>query len=502
MASIGTMRQALNRRTLEIIGFIAVLITAAITRLWNLSYPSKLVFDETYYVKDALTLSIEGHEKSWPDGANPAFESGNVLGYLGDSAFVVHPPLGKWLIASGMWVFGPESSFSWRISVAVFGVLTVLLLMLVAKKLFQSNAMALIAGLFMAVDGLAMVMSRTALLDGFLTFFLLLGFYFFLVDQSHSRVAIARALAAGEKGILWFRPWLLLTGITLGLASSVKWSGLYLLAGIGLYLVFSEALLRRRSGQEGWGFIGIGYQGVLSFLNLVPVAIFAYIATWSGWILGSAGYARSWADENQLPGVFELLPNWLQSLWHYHEVIYRFHINLTTEHNYEAHPIGWLLGLRPTAFFYESLANGEAGCQSMAGCSSAITALGNPLIWLGATVSLIYLTIRYVRVRERVVGLVLLGVASLYLPWLLLSSRTVFQFYSISFLPWLILGLVLTLRLVHSRLQNQINPIARNLVPIFVVAVVFLAVFFMPIYLGSWIPLDLWRVRMWLGSWI
>jgi dolichyl-phosphate-mannose--protein O-mannosyl transferase len=50
-----------QRKTVEIIGIALVMLIASLTRLWNLGFPAKLVFDETYYVKDALTLSIEGH---------------------------------------------------------------------------------------------------------------------------------------------------------------------------------------------------------------------------------------------------------------------------------------------------------------------------------------------------------------------------------------------------------------------------------------------------------
>ena len=106
----------LGRRSIaEAIGFASVMVIASLTRLWNLGYPAKLVFDETYYVKDALTLSREGHEKSWPEGADVAFQSGDVSGYLADAAFVVHPPLGKWLIASGIWFTGPDQATGWRL---------------------------------------------------------------------------------------------------------------------------------------------------------------------------------------------------------------------------------------------------------------------------------------------------------------------------------------------------------------------------------------------------
>jgi dolichyl-phosphate-mannose--protein O-mannosyl transferase len=491
-----------QRSIVEVAGFVSVMVIAALTRLWNLGYPKKLVFDETYYVKDALTLSLEGHEKSWPDGADAAFQSGDVLGYLSQAAFVVHPPLGKWMIASGLWLTGPDESSGWRLSTALLGIATVGLLMLVALKLFRSAPVAILAGFFLAIDGLAITLSRTALLDTSLTFFLLLGFWFSLIDQQSSRVRITRAIQGSRNSILWFRPWLALTGVALGAASSIKWSGLYLLVGIGLYVVISESLLRKNSHEANWPRKGLLLQGALSFLSLVPVAVATYLLTWMGWILGSSGYLRNWATENPPTGIFALLPDWMLSLWRYHEMIYRFHVNLTSEHAYEAHPLGWLVGLRPTAFFYESYSAGTNGCEIANGCSSAITALGNPFIWISSTAALIYIIYRYARHRERVLGLVLLGTASLYLPWVILSERTVFQFYVVSFQPWLILGLVLVIQQLRRKLLGESKTLA-NATAVGFVALTFGAfIFFLPVNTGMYLPFELWQLRMWLPSWI
>ena len=479
-----------------------MMVIAALTRLWNLGYPARLVFDETYYVKDALTLSREGHEKSWPDGADAAFQSGDVLGYLDQAAFVVHPPLGKWLISTGIWFTGFDQSTGWRLSTALLGIATVGLLMLVALKLFRSVPIAILAGFLLAVDGLAITLSRTALLDASLTFFLLLGFWFFLFDQQSSRIRITQAIEGSRNSMLWFRPWLVLTGVALGAASSIKWSGLYLLAGIGLYVVVSEALLRRNSGESNWFRKGILLQGTFSFLSLVPAAVATYLLTWLGWIIGTGGYLRNWATDNPPTGLFALVPDWMLSLWRYHEMIYSFHVNLTKEHSYEAHPLGWLVGLRPTAFFYESYPQGTNGCQIAEGCSSAITALGNPFIWISSTAALIYIIYRYARHRERVLGLVLLGTASLYLPWIILSERTVFQFYVVSFQPWLILGLVLAIQQLRRKLLAKSKTLA-NATTVGFVALTFVSfVFFLPINTGIYLPYELWQLRMWLPSWI
>lgn len=487
---------------LEYLGFALVMVIASATRLWNLSAPQKLVFDETYYVKDALSLSREWHEKNWPEGADRIFESGQVFSYLSDPAFVVHPPFGKWLIASGMWLLGPENAAGWRISTALLGIATVALVMLVAFKLFRSTKLALAAGFLLAIDGMAITMSRTALLDAPLTFFLLLGFYFFLVDQKNTRVKIVSAIQAGKSSLVWFRPWLALTGFTLGAAAAIKWSGLYFLAGIGLYVVISETLLRKNSGERSWLQNGLLSQGSISFVNLIPASLVAYLASWIGWISSSAGYSRNWAPENSLPGIFGALPSWAQSLWNYHEVIYRFHINLSAEHSYQSHPLTWLLGLRPTAFFYETFPLGEMGCESASGCSSAITALGNPLIWIFSTAALLYLGYRYFRRRERIVGLVLLGTAALYLPWLLITERTVFQFYSVSFQPWMILGLVLVMQIVYRATASANLRIANAVLFLFFLLAALLSAFFLPINTGMLIPFDQWQLRMWLPSWI
>ena len=109
---IATLTNYLNRidvrKLIDRFGIWLIIALAAVLRLWNLGYPSKLVFDETYYVKDAWTLWHNGAEKAWPADANIAFESGSVNTYLTDPSFVVHPPLGKWIIGFGMWLFGAE----------------------------------------------------------------------------------------------------------------------------------------------------------------------------------------------------------------------------------------------------------------------------------------------------------------------------------------------------------------------------------------------------------
>jgi dolichyl-phosphate-mannose--protein O-mannosyl transferase len=173
-----------------------VTLLAGILRFWNLGHPHVLVFDETYYVKDAWSQWNLGYAASWPDGADARFAAGEPNIFTTDPSFVVHPPLGKYLIGFGMWLFGPDSSFGWRAMAALFGTALVLLLFLVAKTLTNSTVFATVASFLLAIDGLGIVMSRVGLLDVFLAFFILLAFWFALLDRRRHLDRLAAAIVA------------------------------------------------------------------------------------------------------------------------------------------------------------------------------------------------------------------------------------------------------------------------------------------------------------------
>jgi len=469
---------------------------AALLRLINLGYPGKLVFDETYYVKDAYTLWKTGSEKSWPNNANPAFEAGQVDTYLDAASFVVHPPLGKWIIGLGMWAFGAENSFSWRIAVATLGIFSVALLILVARRIFGSWFWGNLAGLFLAIEGQSIVMSRTGLLDGSLAFFALLAFYFVVRDlQSRSIERLSFA-----------RPWLWAAGVTLGAAMAIKWSGLYFLAAFGLYVVLCEVLDRRAAGHEKWLRNGLLHQGWRNFVILVPTALVTYVASWSGWLVTKGGYDRLWSEnaENRWAGLLSWVPTPLQSLWHYHVEPLNFHVNLKTPHSYQANPLTWLFNVRPTSFFYESGQPYDPNCPplSEAACSSAITALAHPLIWLSATGAIFVTLYLLIRNRDRTAGLILIGLVAGYLPWLAFTQRTVFQFYAVAFTPWMILALVYVIQKYLASAEPHRLLSYRLEVLSFLLLCLAIAAFFLPVWIGSWIDYSSWQVRMWLPSWI
>ena len=102
----------------------AILALAAVLRLWALDRPDSLVFDELYYVRDAVSQLAHGYPTAWPDD-DPAFGGERARACLDAPAAIAHPPLGKWLIGLGILLFGPDSGWGWRFSAAVAGVATV-----------------------------------------------------------------------------------------------------------------------------------------------------------------------------------------------------------------------------------------------------------------------------------------------------------------------------------------------------------------------------------------
>ncbi|WP_425553315.1 dolichyl-phosphate-mannose--protein mannosyltransferase [Gryllotalpicola koreensis] len=514
----------LNKRLWDWGGPIAVTLLAAALRLWHLGIPHVLVFDETYYVKDAWTLSHLGYEGSWVSNPDKAFNAGNASGWSPDPEFVAHPPLGKWIIALGEHLLGIDSSVGWRLSNAIVGILAVVLIILIAKKLFHgSTLLGCVAGLLMAVDGSAIVMSRVALLDNMVMFFALLGVGAVLLDRGYRDRRIPRlsgqrpfeaAGSARRKApkrlpgpVLW-RPWLLAAGLAFGLCSGVKWSGFYFLAVFGVYAVLSDLIAYRKAGFLGG--VEAAAQTVVSFVTMVPIAIAAYIAAWSGWLFTDGGWDRHWVEQNPAQhawhGLLSWVPYWAQNLWHYNTELYGYSINLHATHPYQSNPLWWTLMLRPTSMYYNPVSDGQNGCTAAQfGCAQAITDLGNPFIWWAGTLALLGLIYVLIRYRDWRAGLLLTAVGAGWLPWVILyHGRTIFTFYAIAFEPYLILGIVYFAAKALGRATDSTYRRTRGIVGVAAYLLIVLAAsaFFWPIWSGVQTSYEFWRAHMWLRSWI
>ena len=231
-----------------------------------------------------------------------------IYGTEGD--FVVHPPVGKWLIGLGEMPFGILNSFGWRFSVALAGTLSILMLGRIARRLFRSDLLGTVAAALLAFEGHHFVHSRTGLLDIFVMFFGLAGFGALLIDRDRAargagpcvgdRPRAADVLACGPW--LGWRPWRWVAGVMLGLSAGVKWSGLYFIVAFGLLTVLWDLGARRAAGVRGWTVGTAAKDAPFAFVQIVVTAVATYIATWTGWVLSKGGSFRSWADTNPTTG--------------------------------------------------------------------------------------------------------------------------------------------------------------------------------------------------------
>lgn len=484
------------------IGPLAVTLVAALLRLPRLGSPHAVVFDETYYVKDALSLLTFGVEHKTVEGADALLlkSNGQITAglFTNDPSYIVHPPIGKWIIASGEHFFG-ATPFGWRIAVALCGIFTVLLTARIARRISRSNFVGTLAGAFLAIDGLHIVMSRTALLDTPLSLFVLAAFGCLVLDRDSRRKNFTNETQFSDEGT--FIPptvgslkWRWFMVLFLGLACGTKWSGLYFAVAFGVLMLWWDAETRAvthpHSHTKAWL-----TKDLLPALTM-PLAIIAiYVTSWIGWFRSTTGWNRHWAQENN---AHSWLPQSIVSLMHYHHDMLTFHTHLTSPHSYAANPWGWPLMIRPTSFFYESAAT--CGASS---CAQEVLPLGNPIIWWGGLLAILALIVIAVKQRTEYAAPVVIAFAAGWVPWLFFTHRTVFTFYSVVFIPYTVMGLAIGLWLVNKKLVRSTLPVRLRwpaLITLTLAAV--LAWYFFPLYVAQSLPYDSWHARMWLPSWI
>ncbi len=504
------------------LGPLLITLAAGVMRFWHLGSPRAVIFDETYYAKDAWALIHRGYELTWPTGSdNLVLAHGSHVALPTSAAYVVHPPVGKYVIGIGEWIFG-FTPFGWRFMTALLGTVSVLMLCRIGRRLFRSTFLGCVAGALLTVDGLHFVMSRTALLDEVLMFFVLAAFGCLLIDRDKARARLAAALPVDPDGVtrpdpqvaqrlrLGARPWRLAAGLFLGLAVGTKWNGLYFLAAFALLALLWDVGARRVAGAPSPYLAVLRYDVVWGFLSTVPVAVATYLLSWLGWILsptdGTGGYFRNWAATDGRGGQWTWLPDWLRSLWHYEYQVYQFHVTLDSPHTYQSNPWSWLILGRPVSYFYDSPSPGSAGCPMDAGdkCAREVLALGTPLLWWAAVAALCYLLWRWLLRRDWRAGAILCGVAAGYLPWFMYQQRTIFFFYAVVFVPFLCLAVTMMIGAILGppRASERRRVVGAAGAGVLVLLIIWNFIYFWPLYTAEAIPLDAWRARMWLDTWV
>ncbi len=500
-------------------GRLSWAVTAAITllaffiRIVGLSQPKGIIFDETYYAKDAWSLLVFGFEGSWSENVNAAVAQGDASGLGAAGAFIVHPPLGKWLIASGEALFG-LNSFGWRIAAVVFGSLLVAATIRLARRLSRSTLIGAIAGILLTFDGLAFTMSRIALLDIFQAAFLVLAVAAVVADRDYHRNALADLLEArgwsdlgGRFGpIVWWRPWRWVAGVLFGLACATKWNSLYVLAAFGVLSVLWDVGARRLAGGGFRSWLALVYDGIPAFVAMVVTAFVTYLASWTRWLQTSGGWGRNWGLDNPTHPWVAAFGEGFAALLKYHQEIYAFHTGeyiRAQTHSYDAHPAGWLLMLRPIGLdAVNGIQPGTDGCVGPENCIRVISGMGTPVLWWMGAVALVVAAIWWLAGRDWRFGVPVVAVLSTYVPWFTQTDRPLFFFYAITIIPFTCVALALVLGLVigDARSPGRRNGAIAAGVAVALVVANFAYIY--PVLTDALLPYSSWLSRMWLRSWI
>ena len=376
-----------SRHARTLIPVLLVLVAGAL-RVIALGQPDRIIFDETYYAEDARYYLMQGVEEG----------------------FSVHPPVGKWLIAAGIQVFG-DDAFGWRIAAAVAGALLVLLVYLMAGRLLRWRGAAALAAILAATDGLLFVQSRISMLDIFLAMFVALGAWLLLVDHDHSglgedprdlaprrppdgdeleqlRLPVQAGGADDDPGPVAVldpevaderprrdgrttlddlptrsHPYRWLAGLAFGLAIATKWSGLLPMAAAALVVLGWELAWRRRLGLR----MRTGMVRLLASLFLVFVLVPAgvYVVSYIPWL---ANYAHTSEGDDvcvtddgepQEP-CHVSIPGRLKGLVDYQVAIFTFHQDLEADHPYRAPAYTWPVMGRPVVYYWETCSEERA----------------------------------------------------------------------------------------------------------------------------------------------
>jgi dolichyl-phosphate-mannose-protein mannosyltransferase len=526
------MPSFLRRLNRPVVAVIAVAAIAAGIRLWGLSRPTGLVFDEVYYAKSGCLLIGGTDDVCRVTSSDEHFWVKNKW----DMGSWVHPPLGKWMTAMGIKAFGMDA-FGWRVPSMLAGTLMAVMVAIMAQLLFGRPIWTFVAGGLIAIDGLNIVMSRVAMLDVFLAFWVTLGFLCLLLDRrwidrrtapiDEARFDPTPELDPGDVGgdvldgdpgdpgeqvshrhgprvpsPLW-RPWRFASGMAVGAACAVKWSGLTALAAVVLLSIIWETV-RRHRGDLSWPrsfgrMVAMETFGMVLAFLLIPVLV--YTVTWLPW-LNHFGWDVQALVDNHL------------AMWRYHRDLSAVAYDsksktFTPTHGYYSQAWTWLVVRRPVNFYVKDL--GPDIRQ--------ILTIGNLALFWGTIWTIPYAVWAWVRRRDWRAGFLVVSFAVQWLPWFAVS-RPQFFFYVLPLTPVMALAAIYTLhdlsdaRLVLREHTGEIStdpdtghPAVSSRHPFrpvvwgYLAVAVALFVWFWPLLVGSRISDAWWRIHIWMPTW-
>ncbi|HSX24959.1 MAG TPA: phospholipid carrier-dependent glycosyltransferase [Candidatus Andersenbacteria bacterium] len=317
--------------------FLGILLLAACTRVFFLSYIPQVVFDEVHFGK-FISAYCCTHQRF----------------------FDIHPPVGKLLIAAGAYLSGYNGLFPFeyigqpfvnvpidgvRMVPALFGTLLAGIIYILLRLMNVSKLFSVLGGIAIALDNALIVESRFILMDNI------------LLVMTFGCIAAGIAAVKTRAHSLQSLFFVILAGILAGAAMGTKFTGM-IAGGLVVLLFLAYAYHEGPKKYLQWG---------IRCLVLACSALIIYLGAWAIHfsLLTLPGSGDVWGipTGNFVPDLISL-----------HQEMISANYNLTATHPYGSKWWTWPFMIRPV-FYWQ----GNTGNQF-------IYLLGNPAVWWGGFV--------------------------------------------------------------------------------------------------------------------
>lgn len=387
---------------------ILILLLSTFLHLFRLDFPNAYVFDEVYHAftaKEYLKGSIEAWEWWTTPPPGVAFEW-------------THPPLAKEVMTISMFLVNSTDPWAWRLPGALLGIFSTYLIYLLGKKLFNNELVAALAALFFTLEGLVFVQSRTGMNDIYVVTFILVTFIMLL-----------------KKKYFW-------ASVFVGLTLSSKWTGLYLIGIVSIYLLYTKA----------WRYIPLFFVIPLIIYMITYIPFFWMGHTWDKFIdFNSLFKCQIIKLENPCPYTYGLQNQMLS-----------YHTNLKASHDYSSPAWSWPFNLYPVWYYVQYFEGGK---------TANIFASGNPLLFWFGFGSVIVIIWDFFKTRKKALLLILLGFFGFWLPWFT-SPRIMFLYHFSPSVPFLCLALAYQMHELYN--EKKQRPIFYAILVLTIISFIFI----------------------------
>lgn len=388
-----------------------------------------------------------------------------------------HPPLGKIIMSIGVRIFG-MNPFGWRIMGILFGIGMLPIFYALSRRIFKETWIAAVATTLFAFDFMHFSQTRIATIDVFVTFFIILMYYFMYqyYETSFYDTSLKKTFVS-----------LGLCGFTMGLAIASKWTGVY--ASIGLAVIFFITLGKRfreylyaKKNIEG-STNGISHEYIVKnfrgfTIKTIGFCCIVFI------VIPAIIYTLSYIPFKDYAGTEGLIARMLKN----QELMLTYHQGVNQDHPYSSRWWQWPIIYRPIWYF--------SGHPTDT-ISEGISAFGNPAVWWAGIVAFFALLQRSIRKKDKTALFMVIGYLSQYLPWVLIG-RTTFIYHYFTSVPFVVLMVAYCMYLLVKE-KKWPKPVIYG----YVVLAVALFVLFYPVLSGQPIEKEfVFKFLRWMKSWV